>query len=188
MPVLECEQWILPENLFDESFGESDRHNRWRVIHTRSRCEKSLARILAKNEIRFFLPVYEQKKKYQRRLVHSWLPLFSGYLFIHCDNGDLQNAAVRSQCVSCLEVADQKEFFDQLTGIHRLVRSGRNLSPEAHLSPGQFVEITNGPLKGCRGKLIRRQGSNDFRFTMEVNFIQQGVSVEVESTDIRPLT
>jgi len=187
MPVLDCEQWILPENLFDETFDDSTRQDRWRVIHTKSRCEKSLARILVKNNTRFFLPVYDRKKKYQRRLIQSWHPLFPGYIFIHCSGCDLQNIAVRSQSVSCLEVFNQSQFFDQLSGIHRLVQSGQNLSPEAHLSPGQFVEITNGPFKGSRGKLVRRKGSGELRFTMELDFIQQGVSVEVVGTDIRPL-
>jgi transcriptional antiterminator RfaH len=69
--------------------------------------------------------------------------------------------------------------------IYRLIVSGVPMAPEDRLQPGQWVQITSGPLEGLQGKLIRR-GSRD-QLIVEVNFLQRGAAVEVEGWAIKPL-
>ena len=60
----------------------------------------------------------------------------------------------------------------------------RRLTPEERLKPGALVEITSGPLAGLEGKVIRR--GKQLKFIVEVQFLQSGVSVEIESWMIEP--
>jgi hypothetical protein len=46
------------------------------------------------------------------------------------------------------------------------------------------AEIVSGPLTGYRGTVVRN-GSN-LKFVIEVDFLQRGASVEIDSAMIRP--
>ena len=63
--------------------------------------------------------------------------------------------------------------------------SGVPLAAEGRLEPGTLVEITSGPLAGIEGKVLRR--GKQLKFFIEVQFLQQGVSVEIEGWMIQPL-
>ena len=84
MPILPAEPYLFPANLF-ETPANSDLNKRWWVIHTRPRQEKSLARQLCDNETSFFLPLIRKRLQIRRRATESYLPLFSGYLFLFAD-------------------------------------------------------------------------------------------------------
>jgi transcriptional antiterminator RfaH len=47
------------------------------------------------------------------------------------------------------------------------------------------VEIISGPFAGLEGKVLRR--GKQLKLFVEVRFLQQGVSVEIESWMIQPL-
>jgi transcription antitermination factor NusG len=62
--------------------------------------------------------------------------------------------------------------------------SGEPLTPEERVQPGDWVEITGGPLEGLQGKVIRR--GKHLRLFVEVQFLQRGASVEIDGSMIRP--
>ena len=47
-----------------------------------------------------------------------------------------------------------------------------------------MIEITAGPLTGLEGKILRR--GKQLKFFVEVQFLQRGVSVEIESWMFEP--
>jgi transcriptional antiterminator RfaH len=115
---------------------------------------------------------------------NSYLPLFPGYVFIHGD-GDVRTAALDTNLIAnVLTVADQAQLHEDLGRINQLIMSDSTLTPEGRLEPGMPVVITGGPLAGLEGKVIRR-GKNTV-FLVEVRFLQQGVSVELEDWMIEP--
>ena len=65
-----------------------------------------------------------------------------------------------------------------------LIATDAPLTPEDRLKPGALVEITSGPLAGLEGKVLRR--GKQLKFIVEVQFLQSGVSVEIESWMIEP--
>jgi transcription antitermination factor NusG len=178
MPLLSLEPCLFPDNILQA--GKPASPGQWWVLHTKPRAEKSLARRLLKQRIAFFLPVYHRTWRSARRTRTSFLPLFPGYLFLCGDNQDRVHALASNLVARTLEVHDQQKLEDDLIRIHRLIESDAPLSPEARLEPGTPVEIVSGPLTGIEGKIIRR-GKN-LKFFVEVHFLQQGVSVEVEAS------
>lgn len=178
MPVLSLEPTVWPDNLLDREDPAESATHAWCVLHTRPRAEKMLARHLLRADVSFYLPLYERRQKLQRRTVRSHLPLFPGYVFVYGDYESRQTAFETNLVVSCLPVPDQEQLSTDLARIHRLTESGTLVTPESRLQPGMPAEITSGPLAGCRGRIIRC--SKGARFLIEVSFLQQGASVEVD--------
>ena len=192
MPVLPLETYIFPDNILESEFEEAEDpleedEERWWTLHTRPRSEKALARRLFKRQISYFLPLYEFRRRIQRRLVCSNLPLFPGYLFLKGGEEVRQIALETNLVAKSLYIEDQQKFLQDLTQILRLIRTGSPLSPTERLQPGMPAKIVSGPLAGLRGKVLQKRGAKVLKFVIEVEFLQQGTSVEVDSSMVQPL-
>lgn len=185
MPVLEKEVSVQPSNLFDSIPEFSSMRCAWDVLHTRPRTEKAVARRLARAGASFFLPLYERRYRRQRRLIRSFLPLFPGYVFTLAGDVEQDSLWQTSQVVRRLPVSDQQRLHADLHRIYQMIVSQVPLAPEERIEPGMPAEIVSGPMKGYRGTVIRRGSA--LRFVIAVDFLQRGASVEIASSDVRPL-
>ena len=189
MPLLPPEPVVFPSDLFQAdampAAWADDDACRWWVLHTRPRVEKALARRLASRQVSFFLPQRLREWLAGGRRFSSQLPLFPGYLFLFGGDRARQAALETNLIVHCLHVPDQIQLQDDLQRVFRLIGADASLTPEDRLQPGDPVQITQGALTGLQGRVIRR-GKN-LKFIVEVHFLQQGVSVEVERWMIEPL-
>jgi transcription termination/antitermination protein NusG len=188
MPILPAEPFSFPTSLFSDLDGKicDDIHpadGDWYVLHTKSRAEKALARWLLARAVRFFLPLYQKQNE---RNQTSYAPLFPGYVFMN-GGSDARDCAFASKQVGyCLPVHNQQDLETDLRGIYRLMTSDFPLTPVEQLQPGTPVEVIDGPFAGMTGKVLRT-GSKT-RLLVEIRMIGQGVSVEIDSTVVRPLT
>jgi len=82
-------------------------------------------------------------------------------------------------------VGDQAALQQDLLGIYHALCAGVPLTPEPHLTVGARVLITAGPLAGLEGTISRQD--DRLRLLLEVRFMKQGVSVEVESWMVTPI-
>jgi transcription antitermination factor NusG len=187
MPILPPEPFLYPETLLtDGPTCLPDESDRWWVLHTRPRAEKALARQLRSDNTSFFLPVLQNERRSNGRLLRSYLPLFPGYLFLW-GGDDARLVAIKTNLVAnILPVVNQHQLHADLVRVNGLMESGAPLVPEVLLEPGTPVEIIAGPLTGLEGKVQRR--GRRFHFVVEVRLLQQGVSVEIESWMFRPLS
>jgi transcriptional antiterminator RfaH len=179
MPILPLEPFVYPENLLTSPQEEEAATGRWWVLHTRPRAEKSLARKFLNRGLSFFLPLHERKLRVRGRLHSSYPPLFASYIFLHGDEDARVHALETNQVVRTLAVPDQRRLHLDLSQVYHLITTGAPLSPEEQLVAGTPVRIARGPLAGLEGKVIRR-GKN-LKVFVEVHFLQQGVSAEIES-------
>jgi transcription antitermination factor NusG len=98
----------------------------------------------------------------------------------------VRGAALQTNLVArVIPVPDQQKLHNDLARIYRLIDSGLPLHPEQSLPEGTVVEITGGVLEGMEGKVLRH--GKGLRLFVEVKFLQQGVSVEVETWMVRVL-
>lgn len=185
MPILPVEPALYPDHLFLETDLQPREGENWWVIHTRPRAEKSLARTACQEEIPFFLPLYTRRWRTNGRLFKSTHPLFPGYLFIRATDEARGKLLSTNWVANLLFVSDQRAMQIDLSRLYRLISTGLPLTPEVRLSPGTRVMITAGPLRGLEGTVLR-QGSS-FRLQLEVRFMRQGVSVEVEHWMVTPV-
>jgi transcription antitermination factor NusG len=185
MPLLPLETYLFPRDLFENPTYSRPGPARWWVLHTRPRAEKALARQVLARNLPFFLPLHRRQWRSRGRVQSSYLPLFPGYVFLHGDNHARVAALTTNLVANVLSVPDQEQLFADLTRVNHLIGSGSPLKSEVRLEPGTPVEITSGPLAGLEGKIL--PGGKNLRLLVEVRFLQQGVSVAIESWMCQPL-
>ena len=199
MPILEKEPALYPSTLLsgylghdqttstDESewFEHDPTQRVWWCVYTRSRQEKALARRLYANEVPFYLPLVPHHHLYRGRKVKSYVPLFGGYMFMFGD-ADERITALATKCISrMLPVDDDSQLLHDLLNIHQLIESEAPMTVEQRLEPGRAVRVKSGVMAGTEGVIVDRRGQS--RLLVAVNFINQGVSVDVEDFMVEPL-
>jgi transcription antitermination factor NusG len=187
MPLLPLEPFVFPDDLLDQSdqpAAAPEGSAPWWVLHTRPRAEKSLARRLLRATTPFFLPLCKRQWRHRGRLLCSYVPLFPGYVFLRADSQSVFKTLETNLVARVLPVPDQAQLHGDLSRVYCLIASDAPLTPEERLKPGALVEIISGPLAGLEGKVLRR--GKQLKFIVEVQFLQSGVSVEIESWMIEP--
>jgi transcriptional antiterminator RfaH len=177
MPILAAEPSTFPAELFSDPVTSPVEGRRWRVAHTKPRQEKALARQMLAAQMGFYLPLIERRTPIRGRLVNSYLPLFGGYCFVLANERERVQALATQRVVRLIEVADQERLWADLRQIHQLIASGLPVTPEGQLVPGATVEIRTGALAGLKGVIVK--AAKQRRFVVQVDFIQQGASVEL---------
>jgi transcriptional antiterminator RfaH len=185
MPLLPLEPFVFPEALLSGPIKDEGSGNRWWVMHTRPRAEKSLARRFLGRGLSFFLPLHKRQWRHRGRVLCSYVPLFSGYIFLHTNGAGRQAALETNLVARCLPVDDQCQLHNDLARVHQLILSDAPLTPEERLQPGAVVEIVSGPFAGMEGKVTRR--GKRLKLLVEVQLLQRGVSVEIESWMLQPI-
>ena len=182
MPVLAAEPNVFPLDLFDDAALATDRV--WRVLHSKPRQEKSLARQLLSAEIPFYLPLIHRRSLRRGRVGESYIPLFAGYVFLKGTKDERYEALKTDRIVRVLEVGNQDLLDRDLRQVHQLIAAGRPITPEDKLGPGMRVRICAGPLLGMEGKILRFGSSR--KFVVEVDFIQKGAAVVLDDFCVQP--
>jgi transcription antitermination factor NusG len=179
MPLLNPEPSLFPEDLFKEDADPGQLKDRvWWVLHTKPRQEKSLARDLFRQKVRFYLPQITRRWRLRGRAMSSHVPLFPGYFFLFADARERVTALTTNRIVNAIPVHDQAQLWGDLRQVYRLISSGAPVTPEDKLAPGTLVEIKSGVLAGMRGKILATATGK--RFIVQVDFIQRGASVLID--------
>jgi hypothetical protein len=169
---------VFPDDLL-EPWSCLTSHRKWRVIFTRPGRQQALASDMLAAEVPFYLP--RGIKRGRVREV-SYYPLFDNYLFLFATEKECMQSLLTGRINRVLPVPEQEVFHGDLQQIDQLIRSNVPLAIERKVVPGTAVRIKSGPLKGVKGTVIeRRQGT---RLLVAVRFLQAGVSVEIDHTEL----
>ena len=184
MPILASEPDLYPANLLDD-FTLDSSERRWWAVYTRSRMEKSLARQLLAWEIPYYLPLIPRTSMIGGRRVKSLLPLFTGYLFLYGTEDERVQMLSTNRVAHLWSANRDDELTADLQSVRALIESGVPLSPEGRLQPGERVRIKTGQLMGLEGTIVSRRGED--RLLIAVNFLQQGVSIQISDFQVERL-
>lgn len=190
MPILAKEPSVYPETLLDDDGdrvleGTGCGERQWWLVYTKVKQEKALARQLLTYEVPFYLPLVTRDHLYRGRRIRSHLPLFAGYLFLYADEYERGISLSTNRIAHSLSVADPDGLRHDLQQVNRLIESNAPLTVERRLVPGQSVRIRTGPFAGITGTLTSRRA--DTKLLVAIEFIGQGVSVEINDFQIEPL-
>lgn len=184
MPILASETNVFPANLLDD-FTTASSERRWWAVYTRSRMEKSLARQLLAMEIPFYLPLIPRTTNIGGRRVKSLLPLFGGYLFMYGTDGERVQTLGTNRVSQLWATSRVDDLTRDLQNVRTLIESGVPLTPEGRLQPGQRVRVKTGLLMGLEGVVVSRRGED--RLLIAVNFLQQGVSIQIHDYQVESI-
>ncbi len=175
---------MYPEGLL-ETWSQQAGGRRWYALHTRARQEKALARQLLSREVAFYLPLVSKNLLVRGKCVRSYIPLFPGYVFLFGSDEDRRIALTTQRVVQALLAPAGSELARDLRQVARLIESQAPLTVEQRLAPGQRVEVRSGVLAGLVGTVMARRGET--RLLVAVDFLRQGVSLEIEDYLLKPI-
>lgn len=160
----------------------------WFALYTVPRHEKQVHRLLVERQIEAYLPMYKAERHWQKRSPAVLdLPLFPNYIFVHIARPDRGRVLAISGALSL--VGSNREAWPLQHNEIEALRSGLHLrrpEPHPYLTVGERVRIARGSMSGLEGVLIRKK--DDFRVVLSLDQIMCSVSVEVDATEIEPVT
>ena len=192
MPILQLEQNVFPENLLsgftdeqEEAVTTNDSRSWW-ALFTMARREKSLARQLVAQSVPFYLPLVAKDNRTRGgRRVRSYMPLFTGYVFLYGSASERIKALTTNHISQTLPVLDHQQLVTDLRQVQQLIDSDSPLTIERRLMPGRCVRVTSGPLAGVEGTVTARRGKT--RLLVDMHFLEAGVSVEIDDYLVEPM-
>ena len=189
MPILAQQPDISTTSLLDETYLELFPDCSWWVLQLRPRTEKKLMIRLGQQKMDFYCPLIEKRYRSPAgRIRSSWLPVFNGYLLLFGDWDARYFAYTTDYVARDREVAEPHvlaEFLRDIRQIRGAILSGAQLTPEAKIEAGERVIVKNGPFKGYEGTVMRREGKT--RLLLTVDFLEQGVSMEIDECQLQRL-
>jgi len=183
MPILEAETSLYPDRLLDE-LADNPGERCWWAVYTKARQEKAFARQLLAFSVPFYLPLIPKDNVIRGRKVTSHIPLFGGYCFLFGSEEERVRSLTTNRVSRILPVDDQRQLVHDLRQVQTLILANAPLTVERRLKPGQPVRIKAGPMEGLEGRVISRRAQA--RVLVAVNFLQQGVSVEIDDFLLEP--
>lgn len=156
----------------------------WYAVHTCSRREKQVNKILQERGIENFLPLYESKARPRHGGPPAALPLFPGYEFVHIALRDrlqvLQVPGVAN--LVCFQGQPAPVDDQEIEAIRVALQNGIKARPHPYCKVGQIVEIRSGPLQGVRGRVLRKQ--NRCRIVLSLNILMRSVVAEIDENEL----
>ena len=163
--------------------------SRWFALYTTCRHEKRIAQHLSLRAIEHYLPLYQSDRKWRDgSRVTLDLPLFPGYIFVRIE---------RSQRVSVLSVpgalavvggtrGEPAPLPDRAIEALKAGLEEHRVEPHPLLRVGQLVHVRSGAFAGMQGIVVRKKSG--FRVVLTLEQIMQSVAVELNESDVEPLT
>jgi transcription antitermination factor NusG len=160
----------------------------WWVLYTRHQHEKTVAEILSAKDFEVFLPLYESVRRWKDRKKLLTLPLFPCYVFVR-GGLDRRLQVVTTPGIHTILFHGEKVAIvpeAEIEAIRRAVEGSFRVEPHPFLKCGERVRVTRGSLEGVEGILIRKK--NLYRLVLSVDMMAQSVAVEIDATDVEPVT
>jgi transcription antitermination factor NusG len=157
----------------------------WYACHTRPRCEKKFAALMAAAGFEHYLPLVESVRRYARETKRFTKPLFPGYVFARVPNAAKARIYEQELIARAIPVDDEARFLGQLDDVRKIVASGVELSVVPLLTLGRRVRVVGGPLHGLEG--LVDDPSNAAGIMISVDVLRQGLLLRVPAGSLEAL-
>lgn len=166
---------------------EANLEQRWYAAYTSANHEKSVAKQLGERDVEHFLPLCESVRQWKDRRVRLQMPLFPGYVFVRLALRDRLKVLQVPSVVRLVGYGDAPAALreEEVEGLRCALAEGMRAGPHPYLRVGCRVRITDGPLAGHEGILVRRKGN--LRVVLSVALIQRSIHVHIDSSHLKPL-
>jgi len=165
-----------------------DEASAWWVLYTRHQHEKAVAEMLSAKGFEVFLPLYESIRSWKDRKKLLTLPLFPCYVFVQ---GGLERRlqVVTTPGIHTILFHGERVAIvpeAEILAIRRAVEGHFRVEPHPFLRCGERVRVKRGSLEGVEGILVRKKSL--YRLVLSVDMMAQSVAVEIDATDVEPVT
>jgi transcriptional antiterminator NusG len=158
----------------------------WYALWTRSRHEQVVRDQLVQKQVETFLPTITKWSRWKDRKKKIDWPLFPGYCFARFNPADTLPILKCTGVVNIVSFEGKPASIPgyELESIRVLVGSKMQFDPCPLIHEGMLVEVVHGPLRGVRGRLLRKD-VHRAQLVLTVDLIGQAVSVVVDASDVK---
>jgi transcription antitermination factor NusG len=160
----------------------------WWALYTRHQHEKAVAEMLSAKDFEVFLPLYQAVRTWRNRKKTVSLPLFPCYVFvrggIHRRLQVVSTPGIHMILFHGEQVARIPEA--EIEAVRRAVEGPYRIEPHPFLKCGDRVRVIRGSLEGVEGLLVRKK--NLCRLVLSVDMMAQSVAVEIDASDVEPVS
>jgi len=157
----------------------------WLVCHTKPRCEKKFAALMAAEKLEHYLALVQSVRRYAQQTKKFTKPLFPGYVFANVPVERKARIYQQDLLARAIIVEDEAKFLRQLADVKAIVASGFELSVMPLLTKGRRVKVVGGPLHGLEGFVD--DPSNPRGIVLSVDVLQQGLLVKMPVENLQAL-
>jgi transcription antitermination factor NusG len=157
----------------------------WLVCHTKPRCEKKFAALMAAEKFEHYLALVGSVRRYAQQTKKFTKPLFPGYVFARVPIENKARIYQQDLLARAIIVEDEAKFLRQLADVKAIVASGLELSVMPLLTKGRRVKIIGGPLHGLEGFVD--DPTNPQGIVLSVDVLRQGLHVKMPAEHLRVL-
>jgi transcriptional antiterminator RfaH len=154
----------------------------WYACHTRPRCEKKFAALMAAESFEHYLPLIDSIRRYPSGTKRFTKPLFPGYVFARVPPESKARIYQQELIARAIPVDDETRFLGQLEDVRKIVASGVELSVIPLLTRGRRVRVVGGPLHGLEG--LVDDSSNALGVVISVDVLRQGLLLKVPAESL----
>jgi transcription antitermination factor NusG len=144
--------------------------------------------MLTERRIENFLPLYRTSRQWKKSApVVLELPLFPAYVFVRLARQARGTVLGMPGVLSI--VGSPKEPWPLPDFEIEALRRGmkyRRVEPHPYLKIGERVRVKAGAMAGIEGVLVRKK--NELKVVITLDAIMRSVAVEVEATDVEPIS
>ena len=155
------------------------------MCHTKPRCEKKFAALMAAEKFEHYLPLLQSVRRYAQQTKRFTKPLFPGYVFARVPIERKARIFQQDLLARAIVVENEASFLRQLADVKAIVASGFELSVLPLLTKGRRVKIIGGPLHGLEGYVDNP--ANPQGIVLSVDVLQQGLLVKVPIESLQAL-
>lgn len=176
-----------PELPLMTSQAEEEAGN-WFALSVNVRHEKVVSEVLRNKGFETFLPLYKRRHQYARRFREFELPLFPGYLFCYAFLARRLPIMTTPGVINIVGAGRTPIPVDsnEITSLKKAVEAGVAMSPHHFWQSGQIGRISEGPLTGVEGIVVKSKQST--RLILCVTLLQRAVMLEIDSSYVALVT
>ena len=160
----------------------------WYAVHTRSRHEKTVGRLLEAHRIERFVPLVKVLSQWADRKKWVEKPYFPGYIFARIREDEMPEVRAARGVVGLVGAEPFRPTSvpdREIESIRLLVENHVPVDPYPYLKPGQTVCVRRGPLRGVEGTLVKK--AKKHYLVVSVNLLGRSVIAEVPAECVQGL-
>ncbi len=161
---------------------DANKIQKWYALYTRPRHEKKVYELLIEKGVETFLPMTKQVRQWKDRRKKVEVPLFNSYVFIKIDLKDRYTSLQTHGVVRMVSFGGVPASIPdwQIEQLKHVIQYPETLELENYLREGDWVEVTDGPFAGIKGRLRELRGET--RVVINIDGIFQSASFVVHKS------
>lgn len=160
----------------------------WYALYVNARHEKKIVFKLLEQQIEAYTPIARRIQQWSDRKKWIEFPMLSGYIFVKTNLTNKEKILHTPRILGFIKFNGLEASIreSEINILKSIELTGYDITQEiSDVKISDDVEITQGPLKGLIGKIVRIQ--NEDYISIELNSIKQSIRVKVPKNIIKIL-